>query len=411
MAEDKILREDLYFLLGSTGAILPPATKIADDGIRKRIVQAFDISQEIALLFGAAPIDTPKLLPWSNSKTIYAATRRGSLMEHFTGTMPKKGVHSAQWETFQEMRQTLDCIAFGIDSRVRDFLLVGPQNHWAVFVRVLDVRNAKDHVPFLFLVYKELQGPVSSIQDELANLKADQESIVRVSISALERYAWLTVLRRNTQRLSPGTHDLLEESGHNLKTLHLNVSFMLPLSPLSMESIGRITKDTGCDVCQKQDANICVGCRSAQYCGKECQQKDWPRHKAACKAVRGAAWRTFTPADFPSGVPIRQMFNTRESLHRPPDKLVSAGGAASAELGKLFLVKFQLGMVGRSSHMLMYDRTRAFMTQWWRASDPNLFNEAERIMGDRRKFYRWVKRISETQFEICLENGPEDPGW
>lgn len=130
------------------------------------------------------------------------------------------------------------------------------------------MRNAKDHVPFLFLVYKELQGPAIAMKKELANLKADEEAIVRVSISALERYAWLTVLRKNSQRLAPGTHDLLEESGHNLNTLHLNVSFMLPLSPLSMESIGRITKDTGCDVCQKQDANICVGCRSAQYCGK-----------------------------------------------------------------------------------------------------------------------------------------------
>lgn len=107
------------------------------------------------------------------------------------------------------------------------------------------------------------------------------------------------------------------------------------------------------------------------------------------------------------------MFNNRESLHRmnTTDKPVSAGGAASVELGKLFLVKFQLGISGKSSHMLMYDRTRAFMMQWWRASDPKLFNEAERIMGDRRKFYRWVRRVSEKQFEICLENGPEDPGW
>lgn len=136
MVQDNILREDLYFLLGSTGAILPPATKIPDDGIKKRIIQAFDTSQETAILFGATPIDTAELPPWTSSKTIYAATRRGSLMEKFTGTMPKKGAHSAQWETFQEMRQTLDCIAFGIDSRVRDFLLVGPQNEWAVFVRV-----------------------------------------------------------------------------------------------------------------------------------------------------------------------------------------------------------------------------------------------------------------------------------
>ena len=34
---DEILRENLYFLLGSTGAIIPPATKIPDEGIKKHI--------------------------------------------------------------------------------------------------------------------------------------------------------------------------------------------------------------------------------------------------------------------------------------------------------------------------------------------------------------------------------------
>lgn len=136
MGQDEILREDLYFLLGSTGAILPPATKIPDEAIKKRIIQAFDIAQETPLIIGSTPIDTSKLLPWDKSKKIYAATRRGSLMDKLTETMPKKGAQSAKWETFQEMRQTLDCIAFGIDSQARDFLLVGPHSQWAVFIRV-----------------------------------------------------------------------------------------------------------------------------------------------------------------------------------------------------------------------------------------------------------------------------------
>jgi tetratricopeptide (TPR) repeat protein len=32
---------------------------------------------------------------------------------------------------------------------------------------------------------------------------------------------------------------------------------------------------------------LCVGCRSARYCYRECQVADWKMHKAACKAAKG----------------------------------------------------------------------------------------------------------------------------
>jgi hypothetical protein len=30
----------------------------------------------------------------------------------------------------------------------------------------------------------------------------------------------------------------------------------------------------------------CSGCRSVRYCGKACQNADWPRHKATCKRLQ-----------------------------------------------------------------------------------------------------------------------------
>ncbi|KAF7921056.1 uncharacterized protein EAE97_011324 [Botrytis byssoidea] len=40
-----------------------------------------------------------------------------------------------------------------------------------------------------------------------------------------------------------------------------------------------------CAVCHKQGERVlrCSRCRSREYCGADCQTKDWPNHKAACR--------------------------------------------------------------------------------------------------------------------------------
>lgn len=42
----------------------------------------------------------------------------------------------------------------------------------------------------------------------------------------------------------------------------------------------------------------CAGCRSALYCSKACQAKDWPRHKNACKAMQNAFAEGHRPDSF-----------------------------------------------------------------------------------------------------------------
>lgn len=101
---------------------------------------------------------------------------------------------------------------------------------------------------------------------ELGEFQSGPDLCTTLSISTLERYAWITLLRKNKERLAPHIQMQLEEQ-HDGKS-RMCASFLLPLSPLSMENIGRLTKDTRCDVCQKQESSVCEGCRSAQYCGK-----------------------------------------------------------------------------------------------------------------------------------------------
>ncbi|KAJ8068190.1 hypothetical protein OCU04_003760 [Sclerotinia nivalis] len=42
---------------------------------------------------------------------------------------------------------------------------------------------------------------------------------------------------------------------------------------------------TECAVCHNRDVKVlrCSRCRSREYCGKDCQTRDWPTHKASCK--------------------------------------------------------------------------------------------------------------------------------
>jgi hypothetical protein len=40
-----------------------------------------------------------------------------------------------------------------------------------------------------------------------------------------------------------------------------------------------------CAACDKPAPNKCGGCKTYAYCGKECQSRDWPKHKAICKDV------------------------------------------------------------------------------------------------------------------------------
>ena len=45
---------------------------------------------------------------------------------------------------------------------------------------------------------------------------------------------------------------------------------------------------TNCAFCFRHDPKLlsCKGCKTAWYCGKECQRSHWSSHKNVCKATR-----------------------------------------------------------------------------------------------------------------------------
>ena len=44
-------------------------------------------------------------------------------------------------------------------------------------------------------------------------------------------------------------------------------------------------KQQPCTICNKFTSIFCEACKSAYYCSKECQKKDWPSHKPNCKRL------------------------------------------------------------------------------------------------------------------------------
>jgi len=41
-----------------------------------------------------------------------------------------------------------------------------------------------------------------------------------------------------------------------------------------------------------KDLLTCAGCKIVQYCSRECQKLDWPRHKVACKKIQASYTKT-----------------------------------------------------------------------------------------------------------------------
>ncbi|KAF8959634.1 hypothetical protein BDZ97DRAFT_1385784 [Flammula alnicola] len=302
---------------------------------------------------------------------------------------PQKGDHSLLKEqTFKAMRQTIDCIAYACHKSSKDVFLKGPQNQWGIFIRILDVYTVKDGVPLFLFIYKELI-PTSeqSMQDHLELFQSDKDSRVTVPISDLERRTWLALFRKNGKRLHPKHQELIDKKGG--KQLRIQASFILPLCPFGMRNLGHLTANSGCEFCGKKITSTCMQCLSVVYCGKECQTADWKNHKFTCRSLKGGSWRTITTCG-PS-LPYRSIINRLDSTHKPPGMSTAKVDQPPPDThnGKIFLAKFQIPLSSvQAANMLVYDRQRSFQMFWKRSSDPKLFDEARKMIGDKLIFYR-----------------------
>ncbi|KAF8159209.1 hypothetical protein B0H34DRAFT_655410 [Crassisporium funariophilum] len=415
MSRIHFCREDLLILLGSMGISLPKNTKIPDEDLVKRLANALDAAQHIVSLTNAAVVDPSTYPSWSSEKTLLECTRRGNALEAYRNAVygQDQRTSSAKEDTFIELRQVIMSLANGYDNGHPEFFLLGDSRDWGVFIRILKVVKVNDDTPLFLILYKELRPTANSppLLNMLASI-TEGEGVVSVKTTDLERSTMLKLFHMNSRRLA-------SREDKAPRKLGLRTSFTLPLGPLSMYDRGKLTNNSGCEVCGKTDISRCVQCLSVAYCSKECQKDDWKQHKGTCRSLKGGTWQTITfarPADMGKGAVVT--INRLDSVHDVKSRIQELGVDAppppDIHHDKIFLVKFQISLFlfKDEAHMLIYDRQKSFEAFWRRKDQRDLFDEAEEELKDDLKMYRWARRVGDYQLSVCLNRSPaQNPAW
>lgn len=128
-------------------------------------------------------------------------------------------------------------------------------------LQVLDIYNIKNDIPLFFIKYKELcPNKGQTLSDLISSFKTEDDPIV-VNMSDLEHHAMLKLFHNNARRL----HSKYQEKNEEDKSI-LKASFVLPLCPIGMLDLGKLTKDAGCEVCGEKNFSRCGQCLAVSYC-------------------------------------------------------------------------------------------------------------------------------------------------
>jgi hypothetical protein len=101
--------------------------------------------------------------------------------------------------------------------------------------------------------------PTSSMETLMQMFPAS--SRVTLKVSDLERRILLRLFEKNAKRL-PQKYSLTDHADG------VTTSFVLPLCPIGMVALGKLTHNPGCEVCGKKTTSRCMQCMSVVYCGK-----------------------------------------------------------------------------------------------------------------------------------------------
>jgi len=120
--------------------------------------------------------------------------------------------------------------------------------------------------PVYLVTFKELiPDETNSIEGALDNIIPGASfNLVTIQTTEYERISMLKLFGLNAKRLSA---DFRPEESKVTRKLGLKMSFLLPLGPLNQKELGRLTNNTGCEICGKKNVSRCVQCLSVAYCG------------------------------------------------------------------------------------------------------------------------------------------------
>ncbi|KAI0816920.1 hypothetical protein BC628DRAFT_1334034 [Trametes gibbosa] len=425
---EPLSRVEKLKVLASMGLELPEGTKLVDEVLERRLRAALDAAQERDRI----PANVQELAHWPRinlgERPLLAAVRRGNMLEAQQNATQGSSTGPALYvNPFMDLRQTIMSLANTLDNGLTWCTIQDPErdNH-AINIRFLDVYEVDERTPAILILYypvsraNAMEGARWVQYQVQYNPKSLDGVGMNINASLLEQKVLLKLLGMN-QKLLPSSFAF--ERKRFEEKYHLSV--ILPVGPLGFEAIGKLTSDTGCEVCGKRGARRCAQCQSAAYCSTECQKIDWPTHKHTCRSLKGGRWcavpfRATGPGMEGMYAALINRFTGTSHIGDVPINMQPEVGVASvphpnAHGDRPFIVKIQVGLTGPARDtMMIYDRQRSFSEVYVaRADDPVTFRDLVAEMTGPRggyggvKMYRWAKRSGDWMLDICVDRRPE----
>ncbi|KAF9004444.1 hypothetical protein BDZ89DRAFT_1080551, partial [Hymenopellis radicata] len=259
---------------------------------------------------------------------------------------------------------------------------------------------------------------------------ANDSGVSRINATVEEQALFRKLLAENARRVSVSFNPKKESYEKTFRP-----SFVVPIGPINQIDIGRLTYNTGCEICGNKTTSRCSQCQSASYCGPVCQKAHWPEHRAMCKSLKGGTWQTIK---FHTNIRVDGQLLTCAHInhHGPVDYTIEAKSdeievPVNVHGDQAFLIKLQrrlseqemtLPFVSPESRkadgyqsILVYDRQRSFRAHVWDFTNEGVY---EKVLGhiwaeeSQKKMYRWAKRVGDHELSVCLDRSPVPvPTW
>ncbi|KAF9019614.1 hypothetical protein BDZ89DRAFT_959052 [Hymenopellis radicata] len=415
-------RKDLLGLLKSMGVELPANTKLVDDLLDQKLGNALTAAQKLSpLVPDPSHIDPSKLPLWKTTPAFQAMSRTSpnEAMKRFNS--PNSDPFPLYTNTWMDARQTTMHVARNFENGVAVMAL--KDDYEAIAIRVLSIHKLNENTPLIALIYysSDLATPaVNSFEWMGAQMQTGR--LAQIKCTSQEQALLRKLLFQNSRRVS--TEFKPKMAGYERR---FKPSFLVPLNPLDQLEIGKLSHNTGCQVCGGKTTSRCAQCQSASYCSRTCQSDDWKQHKALCKSLKGGSWAS---TDFTKHVIVNgkkmyiSVFSASGTV--PPSAQTAAQAAAERDDDspppnvhgdRPFIVKvsnpFPAG--NPTQGLLVYDRQRTFKAYVMQEDRPQVYGAAMQLIiarNNRMKVYRWAKRTGDFKLDVCLDRIPDpEPTW
>lgn len=285
---DHLSKSDLFSVLESMKITIPRTSKLSTEDLTKRLRDALGASQRVDDLL---PNDlTPgELAPWS-SRGLKLLNQVCVMQQSLMDNMDRLSGDAKPAATMQQMQNLAMWLGYKYSEGARNvYFSDADTEEWALAIRVCidflslfscglaitdrssprqihEVYAVDEDTPVFVLSYRTVVGiPGKNLTQQLNDVFPPQERHGQKT-NELTRRAFLRLLQWNGKKLAPGFEPEGAENKRFIKK-KWKLSFVLPLAPLPMATVGKLADATGCDVCgSSKKANTCTQCLSATYC-------------------------------------------------------------------------------------------------------------------------------------------------